>query len=270
METIKNGKVIDANDVDIWRLRNYTGSETGMLNAKAAVSVMSNIPALKPLFWNNSNNWFCHNSSANVVTIANIDSVEETQTYILTFDYIGATTTNGEGLIPQVISLGSDKSMSYEVGTDNLISGSSTVNGNTYQYRYGTLSCSVRGYDLIKLRGGRSNNAVLKVGLRPPSAGWGVDHMANYWYLALLSPTTDNMAFIGNIKLKTFVGATLNARALLNSNTDYFFDLGTGILSADEIGCKNLRATSIPTSSATDTLKKVYIDETTGQLYREM
>lgn len=270
METIKNGKVIDTNDVDIWTLRNYTGSETGMVNAKAAVSIMSNIPALKTLFWNNSNNWFCHNSSTNSVTIANIDSVEETQTYILTFDYIGATTTNGKGLIPQVITLTSDKSMSYEVGTDNLISGSATVNGNTYQYRYGTLSCSVRGYDLIKLRGGRSNNAVLRVGLRPPSAGWGVDHMSNYWYLALFSPTTDNMAFIGNIKLKTFVGATLNARALLNSNTDYFFDLGTGILSADEIGCKNLRAVSIPTSTATDTLKKLYIDETTGQLYRDI
>ena len=270
METIKNGEVIDANDVDIWTLRNYTGSKTGMLNAKAAVSVMSNIPALKTLFWNNSNNWFCHNSSANTVTIANIDSVEETQTYILTFDYIGATTTNGKGLLPQQVVLISDKFIKYEVGVDNLTSGSATVNDKTYQYRCGSLSCSVRGYDLIKLRGGRSNNAVLRINLFSPSVDLSLPNTSTYWYYAMLSPTTDNMAFIGNIKLKTFVGATLNARALLNSNTDYFFDLGTGILSADEIGCKNLRAVSIPTSTATDTLKKVYIDETTGQLYREM
>ena len=269
METIKNGEVIDANDVDIWTLRNYTGSKTGMLNAKAAVSVMSNIPALKTLFWNNSNNWFCHNSSANTVTIANIDSVEETQTYILTFDVILATTTNGKALLPQQIILISDKGMQYDVGVDNLTSGSATVSDKTYQYRYGTLSCSIRGYDLIKIRGGKSDNAKLQIHLMSIS-NLGASNDSLYWLKAMYSPTTENMAFIGNIKLKTFVGATLNARALLNSNTDYFFDLGTGILSADEIGCKNLRAVSIPTSTATDTLKKVYIDETTGQLYREM
>lgn len=269
IDTIKNGTVIDNNNVDVLTLRNYTGSETGMVNAKAAVSVMSAIPVLKALFWNNSKNWFCRKTATNNITIAKIDNVEETQVYMLTFDVILATTTNGKALLPQLVNLSTDKSVTYEVGVDALTAGSAKVSEKTYQYRYGTLSCSVRGYDLIKIRGGKSQNAKLTV-TSVAMATFGSSSDSLSWLQAIQSPTADHMGFVGNFKLTTFVGATLNARALLNSNTNYYFDLGTGILSADEISCKNLRSAALPSAQSTDDLKKVFIDPSTGQLYREL
>lgn len=269
IDTIKNGIVLDGNNVDILTLRNYTGTDTGMINAKAAVSVMLNIAPLKNLFWNNSNNWFCAKNSANRITIAEIENVEETQVYILSFDVILATTTNGKALLPQIVYLSTDKTVSYEIGVDALTAGSAKVSEKTYQYRYGTLSCSIRGYDLIKIRGGKNQNAKLTIAsIAMATSGTSNDSVS--WLQALYSPTVDHMGFIGNIKLTTFVGATLNARALLNANTDYYFDLGTGILAADEISCKNLRPEALPSAQSTDDLKKIYIDPTTGQLYREM
>ena len=269
IDTIKNGTVIDNNNVDVLTLRNYTGSETGMVNAKAAVSVMSAIPVLKALFWNNSKNWFCRKTATNNITIAKIDNVEETQVYMLTFDVILATTTNGKALLPQLVNLSTDKTVTYEVGVDALTAGSAKVSEKTYQYRYGTLSCSVRGYDLIKIRGGKSQNAKLTV-TSVAMATFGSSSDSLSWLQAIQSPTADHMGFVGNFKLTTFVGATLNARALLNSNTNYYFDLGTGILSADEISCKNLRSAALPSTQSTDDLKKVYINPSTGQLYREL
>lgn len=269
IDTIKNGIVLDGNNVDILTLRNYTGTDTGMINAKAAVSVMLNIAPLKNLFWNNSNNWFCAKNSANRITIAEIENVEETQVYILSFDVILATTTNGKALLPQIVYLSTDKTVSYEIGVDALTAGSAKVSEKTYQYRYGTLSCSIRGYDLIKIRGGKNQNAKLTIASIAMAAS-GTSNDSASWLQALYSPTVDHMGFIGNIKLTTFVGATLNARALLNANTDYYFDLGTGILAADEISCKNLRPEALPSAQSTDDLKKIYIDPTTGQLYREM
>lgn len=269
IDTIKNGIVLDGNNVDILTLRNYTGTDTGMINAKAAVSVMLNIAPLKNLFWNNSNNWFCAKNSANRITIAEIENVEETQVYILSFDVILATTTNGKALLPQIVYLSTDKTVSYEIGVDALTAGSAKVSEKTYQYRYGTLSCSIRGYDLIKIRGGKNQNAKLTIASIAMAAS-GTSNDSASWLQALYSPTVDHMGFIGNIKLTTFVGATLNARALLNANTDYYFDLGTGILAADEISCKNLRPEALPSAQSTDGLKKIYIDPTTGQLYREM
>ncbi len=269
IDTIKNGTVIDNNDVDVLTLRNYTGSDTGMVNAKSAVSVISNISALKDLFWNNSNNWFCAKTSTNLITAAAIDNVEETQVYFLSFDVILATITNGKALLPQQVKLSSDKAVTYEVGVDALQAGSATVSGKTYQYRYGTLSCSVRGYDLIRVKGAKGSNA--KISIIPISmANKGTSSDSTSWLQAMYSPTSDHMGFVGNIKLTTFVGATLNARALLNANTDYYFDLGTGILSSDEINCKNIRTAALPSAKSTDGLKAVFIDETTGQLYREM
>lgn len=269
IDTIKNGIVLDGNNVDILTLRNYTGTDTGMINAKAAVSVMLNIAPLKNLFWNNSNNWFCAKNSANRITIAEIENVEETQVYILSFDVILATTTNGKALLPQIVYLSTDKTVSYEIGVDALTAGSAKVSEKTYQYRYGTLSCSIRGYDLIKIRGGKNQNAKLTIASIAMATS-GTSNDSASWLQALYSPTVDHMGFIGNIKLTTFVGATLNARALLNANTDYYFDLGTGILAADEINCKNLRPEALPSAQSTDDLKKIYIDPTTGQLYREM
>lgn len=269
IDTIKNGIVLDGNNVDILTLRNYTGTDTGMINAKAAVSVMLNIAPLKNLFWNNSNNWFCAKNSANRITIAEIENVEETQVYILSFDVILATTTNGKALLPQIVYLSTDKTVSYEIGVDTLTAGSAKVSEKTYQYRYGTLSCSIRGYDLIKIRGGKSQNAKLTIA-SIAMATFGTSNDSVSWLQALYSPTVDHMGFVGNFKLTTFVGATLNARALLNANTDYYFDLGTGILAADEISCKNLRPEALPSAQSTDDLKKIYIDPTTGQLYREM
>ena len=269
IDTIKNGIVLDGNNVDILTLRNYTGTDTGMINAKAAVSVMLNIAPLKNLFWNNSNNWFCAKNSANRITIAEIENVEETQVYILSFDVILATTTNGKALLPQIVYLSTDKTVSYEIGVDTLTAGSAKVSEKTYQYRYGTLSCSIRGYDLIKIRGGKSQNAKLTIA-SIAMATFGTSNDSVSWLQALYSPTVDHMGFVGNFKLTTFVGATLNARALLNANTDYYFDLGTGILAADEISCKNLRPEALPTTQSTDDLKKIYINPSTGQLYREM
>ncbi len=269
IDTIKNGIVLDGNNVDILTLRNYTGTDTGMINAKAAVSVMLNIAPLKNLFWNNSNNWFCAKNSANRITIAEIENVEETQVYILSFDVILATTTNGKALLPQIVYLSTDKTVSYEIGVDTLTAGSAKVSEKTYQYRYGTLSCSIRGYDLIKIRGGKSQNAKLTIA-SIAMATFGTSNDSVSWLQALYSPTVDHMGFVGNFKLTTFVGATLNARALLNANTDYYFDLGTGILAADEISCKNLRPEALPSAQSTDDLKKVYIDPSTGQLYREL
>lgn len=269
IDTIKNGIVLNENNVDILTLRNYTGADTGMINAKAAVSVMLNIAPLKNLFWNNSNNWFCAKNSVNQITIAKIENVEETQVYILSFDVILATTTNGKALLPQIVYLSTDKTVSYEIGVDALTAGSAKVSEKTYQYRYGTLSCSIRGYDLIKIRGGKNQNAKLTIAsIAMATSGTSNDSVS--WLQALYSPTVDHMGFIGNIKLTTFVGATLNARALLNANTDYYFDLGTGILAADEISCKNLRPEALPTTQSTDDLKKIYINPSTGQLYREM
>lgn len=269
IDTIKNGIVLDGNNVDILTLRNYTGTDTGMINAKAAVSIMLNIAPLKNLFWNNSNNWFCAKNSANRITIAEIENVEETQVYILSFDVILATTTNGKALLPQIVYLSTDKTVSYEIGVDTLTAGSAKVSEKTYQYRYGTLSCSIRGYDLIKIRGGKSQNAKLTIA-SIAMATFGTSNDSVSWLQALYSPTVDHMGFVGNFKLTTFVGATLNARALLNANTDYYFDLGTGILAADEISCKNLRPEALPSAQSTDDLKKVYIDPSTGQLYREL
>nr|DAH20858.1 MAG TPA: S-layer associated multidomain endoglucanase 16 CBM-1 cellopentaose complex [Caudoviricetes sp.] len=269
IDTIKNGIVLNGNNVDILTLRNYTGTDTGMINAKAAVSVMLNIAPLKNLFWNNSNNWFCAKNSANQITIAEIENVEETQVYILSFDVILATTTNGKALLPQIVYLSTDKTVSYEIGVDTLTAGSAKVSEKTYQYRYGTLSCSIRGYDLIKIRGGKSQNAKLTIA-SIAMATFGTSNDSVSWLQALYSPTVDHMGFVGNFKLTTFVGATLNARALLNANTDYYFDLGTGILAADEISCKNLRPEALPSAQSTDDLKKVYIDPSTGQLYREL
>lgn len=269
IDTIKNGIVLNGNNVDILTLRNYTGTDTGMINAKAAVSVMLNIAPLKNLFWNNSNNWFCAKNSANQITIAEIENVEETQVYILSFDVILATTTNGKALLPQIVYFSTDKTVSYEIGVNALTAGSAKVSEKTYQYRYGTLSCSIRGYDLIKIRGGKNQNAKLTIA-SIAMATFGTSNDSASWLQALYSPTVDHMGFIGNIKLTTFVGATLNARALLNANTDYYFDLGTGILAADEISCKNLRPEALPSAQSTDDLKKIYIDPTTGQLYREM
>lgn len=269
IDTIKNGTVIDNNDVDVLTLRNYTGSDTGMVNAKAAVSVMSAIPVLKALFWNNSKNWFCHKTATNSITIAKIDNVEETQVYMLTFDVILATTTNGKALLPQQVKLTTDKTVTYEIGVDTLTTGNATVSGKTYQYRYGSLSCSIRGYDLIKIKKANSQNAKLSiVSIAMANQGTSSDSLS--WLQAMYSPTADHMGFVGNFKLTTFVGATLNARALLNSNTNYYFDLGTGILAADEISCKNLRSAALPSAQSTDDLKKVYIDPSTGQLYREL
>ena len=269
IDTIKNGTVIDNNDVDVQTLRNYTGSDTGMVNAKAAVSVMSAIPVLKALFWNNSKNWFCHKTATNSITIAKIDNVEETQVYMLTFDVILATTTNGKALLPQQVKLTTDKTVTYEIGVDTLTAGNATVSGKTYQYRYGSLSCSIRGYDLIKIKKANSQNAKLSiVSIAMANQGTSSDSLS--WLQAMYSPTADHMGFVGNFKLTTFVGATLNARALLNSNTNYYFDLGTGILAADEISCKNLRSVALPSAQSTDDLKKVYIDPSTGQLYREL
>ena len=269
IDTIKNGIVLNENNVDILTLRNYTGADTGMINAKAAVSVMLNIAPLKNLFWNNSNNWFCAKNSVNQITIAKIENVEETQVYILSFDVILATTTNGKALLPQIVYLSTDKTVSYEIGVDTLTAGSAKVSEKTYQYRYGTLSCSIRGYDLIKIRGGKSQNAKLTISsIAMATSGTSNDSVS--WLQALYSPTVDHMGFVGNFKLTTFVGATLNARALLNANTDYYFDLGTGILAADEISCKNLRPEALPTTQSTDDLKKIYVDPSTGQLYREM
>lgn len=269
IDTIKNGIVLNENNVDILTLRNYTGADTGMINAKAAVSVMLNIAPLKNLFWNNSNNWFCAKNSVNQITIAKIENVEETQVYILSFDVILATTTNGKALLPQIVYLSTDKTVSYEIGVDTLTAGSAKVSEKTYQYRYGTLSCSIRGYDLLKIRGGKSQNAKLTISsIAMATSGTSNDSVS--WLQALYSPTVDHMGFVGNFKLTTFVGATLNARALLNANTDYYFDLGTGILAADEISCKNLRPEALPTTQSTDDLKKIYVDPSTGQLYREM
>lgn len=269
IDTIKNGTVIDNNDVDVLTLRNYTGSDTGMVNAKAAVSVMSAIPVLKALFWNNSKNWFCHKTATNSITIAKIDNVEETQVYMLTFDVILATTTNGKALLPQQVKLTTDKTVTYEIGVDTLTAGNATVSGKTYQYRYGSLSCSIRGYDLIKIKKANSQNAKLSiVSIAMANQGTSSDSLS--WLQAMYSPTADHMGFVGNFKLTTFVGATLNARALLNSNTNYYFDLGTGILAADEISCKNLRSAALPSAQSTDDLKKVYIDPSTGQMYREL
>lgn len=269
IDTIKNGTVIDNNDVDVLTLRNYTGSDTGMVNAKAAVSVMSAIPVLKALFWNNSKNWFCHKTATNSITIAEIDNVEETQVYMLTFDVILATTTNGKALLPQQVKLTTDKTVTCEIGVDALTAGNATVSGKTYQYRYGSLSCSIRGYDLIKIKKANSQNAKLRI-VSISMANQGTTSDSLSWLQAINSPTADHMGFVGNFKLTTFVGATLNARALLNSNTNYYFDLGTGILAADEISCKNLRPEALPSAQSTDDLKKIYIDPTTGQLYREM
>lgn len=269
IDTIKNGTVIDNNDVDVLTLRNYTGSDTGMVNAKAAVSVMSAIPVLKALFWNNSKNWFCHKTATNSITIAEIDNVEETQVYMLTFDVILATTTNGKALLPQQVKLTTDKTVTCEIGVDALTAGNATVSGKTYQYRYGSLSCSIRGYDLIKIKNANSQNAKLRI-VSISMANQGTTSDSLSWLQAINSPTADHMGFVGNFKLTTFVGATLNARALLNSNTNYYFDLGTGILAADEISCKNLRPEALPSAQSTDDLKKIYIDPTTGQLYREM
>lgn len=280
LDTIKNGSYFstipygtaETKDIDIWTLRNYTGTDTGINNAKAAVNIITNIPELKNLFWNNSNNWFCSygasSTDTNLVCVAKLDEVDAAQTYILTYDIILASTANGKGLIPQAVFLRTDKSVQYDVGIDTLTSGTAIVSSKTYQYRYGTLSCSIRGYDLIKKYGGRSEEAVINIQIR--SLGdYGTTKDSISWLYAMQSPNAAYMGFIGNIKLKTFVGATLNARALLNSNTDYFFDLGTGILSTDEIGCANLRATALPSVlSATDNLKPVYVDEETGQLYR--
>ena len=280
LDTIKNGTYFSTipytttatKNIDIWTLRNYTGTDTGIKNAKEAVDVIINIPELKQLFWNNSNNWFCSYGSSstdtNTVYIAKLDNIDETQTYLLTYDIILASVANGKGLIPQRVHLGTDKSISYEVGIDTLTSGNADVSGTTYQYRYGTLTCSVRGYDLIKKKGGQKANASFNIQiLSLGNLGTGQDSIS--WLYAMHSPNASYMGFIGNIELKTFVGATLNARALLNSNTDYFFDLGTGVFSTDEIGCNNLRATALPSVlSATDNLKPVYVDETTGQLYR--
>nr|DAO52822.1 MAG TPA: S-layer associated multidomain endoglucanase 16 CBM-1 cellopentaose complex [Bacteriophage sp.] len=269
IDTIKNGTVIDNNDVDVLTLRNYTGSDTGMVNAKAAVSVMSAIPVLKALFWNNSKNWFCHKTATNSITIAEIDNVEETQVYMLTFDVILATTTNGKALLPQQVKLTTDKTVTCEIGVDALTAGNATVSGKTYQYRYGSLSCSIRGYDLIKIKKANSQNAKLRI-VSIAMANQGTTSDSLSWLQAINSPTADHMGFVGNFKLTTFVGATLNARALLNSNTNYYFDLGTGILAADEISCKNLRPEALPSAQSTDDLKKVYIDPSTGQLYREL
>jgi hypothetical protein len=269
IDTIKNGTVIDNNDVDVLTLRNYTGSDTGMVNAKAAVSVMSAIPVLKALFWNNSKNWFCHKTATNSITIAEIDNVEETQVYMLTFDVILATTTNGKALLPQQVKLTTDKTVTCEIGVDALTAGNATVSGKTYQYRYGSLSCSIRGYDLIKTKKANSQNAKLRI-VSISMANQGTTSDSLSWLQAINSPTADHMGFVGNFKLTTFVGATLNARALLNSNTNYYFDLGTGILAADEISCKNLRPEALPSAQSTDDLKKVYIDPSTGQLYREL
>lgn len=269
IDTIKNGTVIDNNDVDVLTLRNYTGSDTGIVNAKAAVSVMSAIPVLKALFWNNSKNWFCHKTATNSITIAEIDNVEETQVYMLTFDVILATTTNGKALLPQQVKLTTDKTVTCEIGVDALTAGNATVSGKTYQYRYGSLSCSIRGYDLIKIKKANSQNAKLRiVSIAMSNQGTTSDSLS--WLQAINSPTADHMGFVGNFKLTTFVGATLNARALLNSNTNYYFDLGTGILAADEISCKNLSSAALPSAQSTDDLKKVYIDPSTGQLYREL
>lgn len=269
IDTIKNGTVIDNNDVDVLTLRNYTGSDTGMVNAKAAVSVMSAIPVLKALFWNNSKNWFCHKTATNSITIAEIDNVEETQVYMLTFDVILATTTNGKALLPQQVKLTTDKTVTCEIGVDALTAGNATVSGKTYQYRYGSLSCSIRGYDLIKIKKANSQNAKLRI-VSISMANQGTTSDSLSWLQAINSPTADHMGFVGNFKLTTFVGATLNARALLNSNTNYYFDLGTGILAADEISCKNLSSAALPSAQSTDDLKKVYIDPSTGQLYREL
>ena len=269
IDTIKNGTVIDNNDVDVLTLRNYTGSDTGMVNAKAAVSVMSAIPVLKALFWNNSKNWFCHKTATNSITIAEIDNVEETQVYMLTFDVILATTTNGKALLPQQVKLTTDKTVTCEIGVDALTAGNATVSGKTYQYRYGSLSCSMRGYDLIKIKKANSQNAKLRI-VSIAMANQGTTSDSLSWLQAINSPTADHMGFVGNFKLTTFVGATLNARALLNSNTNYYFDLGTGILAADEISCKNLSSAALPSAQSTDDLKKVYIDPSTGQLYREL
>ena len=269
IDTIKNGTVIDNNDVDVLTLRNYTGSDTGMVNAKAAVSVMSAIPVLKALFWNNSKNWFCHKTATNSITIAEIDNVEETQVYMLTFDVILATTTNGKALLPQQVKLTTDKTVTCEIGVDALTAGNATVSGKTYQYRYGSLSCSIRGYDLIKIKKANSQNAKLRI-VSISMANQGTTSDSLSWLQAINSPTADHMGFVGNFKLTTFVGATLNARALLNSNTNYYFDLGTGIFAADEISCKNLRPEALPSAQSTDDLKKVYIDPSTGQLYREL
>lgn len=269
IDTIKNGTVIDNNDVDVLTLRNYTGSDTGMVNAKAAVSVMSAIPVLKALFWNNSKNWFCHKTATNSITIAEIDNVEETQVYMLTFDVILATTTNGKALLPQQVKLTTDKTVTCEIGVDALTAGNATVSEKTYQYRYGSLSCSIRGYDLIKIKKANSQNAKLRI-VSISMANQGTTSDSLSWLQAINSPTADHMGFVGNFKLTTFVGATLNARALLNSNTNYYFDLGTGILAADEISCKNLRPEALPSAQSTDDLKKVYINPSTGQLYREL
>ncbi len=269
IDTIKNGTVIDNNDVDVLTLRNYTGSDTGMVNAKAAVSVMSAIPVLKALFWNNSKNWFCHKTATNSITIAEIDNVEETQVYMLTFDVILATTTNGKALLPQQVKLTTDKTVTCEIGVDALTAGNATVSGKTYQYRYGSLSCSIRGYDLIKIKKANSQNAKLRI-VSIAMANQGTTSDSLSWLQAINSPTADHMGFVGNFKLTTFVGATLNARALLNSNTNYYFDLGTGILAANEISCKNLSSAALPSAQSTDDLKKVYIDPSTGQLYREL
>nr|DAW15986.1 MAG TPA: hypothetical protein [Caudoviricetes sp.] len=280
LDTIKNGTYFSTipygttatKNIDIWTLRNYTGTDTGMKNAKAAVDVMTNIPKLKPLFWNNSNNWFCSYGSSstdtNYVIAAKLDNIDEAQTYLLSYDIILASVANGKGLIPQKVFLATDKSVCYDIGVDTLTAGNAVVSGKTYQYRYGTLSCSIRGYDLIKKKGGQSKNAKITIQiLSLGDGGTGTDSTS--WFYAMHCPNTSYMGFIGNIKIKTFVGATLNARALLNSNTDYFLDLGTGVLSADEVGCTNLRATALPSVlSATDNLRPVYVDEETGQLYR--
>lgn len=280
LDTIKNGTYFSTipyettatKNIDIWTLRNYTGTDTGIKNAKAAVDVMTNIPKLKPLFWNNSNNWFCSYGSSstdtNYVIAAKLDNIDEEQTYLLSYDIILVSVANGKGLIPQKVFLATDKSVCYDIGVDTLTAGNAVVSGKTYQYRYGTLSCSIRGYDLIKKKGGQSKNAKITIQiLSLGDGGTGTDSTS--WFYAMHCPNTSYMGFIGNIKLKTFVGATLNARALLNSNTDYFLDLGTGVLSADEVGCTNLRATALPSVlSATDNLRPVYVDEETGQLYR--
>lgn len=280
LDTIKNGTYFSTipygttatKNIDIWTLRNYTGTDTGIKNAKAAVDVMTNIPKLKPLFWNNSNNWFCSYGSSsadtNHVIAAKLDNIDEAQTYLLSYDIILASVANGKGLLPQKVFLTTDKSVCYDIGVDTLTAGNAVVSGKTYQYRYGTLSCSIRGYDLIKKKGGQSKNAMITIQIL--SLGdVGTETDSTSWFYAMHCPNTSYMGFIGNIKLKTFVGATLNARALLNSNTDYFLDLGTGVLSADEVGCTNLRATALPSVlSATDNLRPVYVDEETGQLYR--
>lgn len=280
LDTIKNGTYFSTipygtaatKDIDIWTLRNYTGTDTGIKNAKAAVDIITNIPKLKSLFWNNSNNWFCSYGSSsadtNLVCVAKLDNIDVAQTYLLSYDIILASVANGKGLLPQKVFLATDKSARYEVGVDTLTAGKAVVSGKTYQYRYGTLSCSIKGYDLIKKYGGRSEKAVINIQICS-LADLDTEKDSISWLYAMQSPTTSYMGFIGNIKLKTFVGATLNARALLNSNTDYFLDLGTGVLSADEVGCTNLRATALPSVlSATDNLRPVYVDEETGQIYR--